>query len=318
MYGKVFASLWDGSLYGQSDPQLVFLFLIARADRKGFVDVGFQAIAGPTGLSLERVRAAVAVLEAPDPQSRTPDLDGARLERIDSHRDWGWRIVNHAHYRELRDEDTRRVQNAEAQARRRARQQESAPVSTSHHESPKSAHADADAEARESTTRADQPRAGQSVAAAAESAAAAARLITGLARAKGPKASVAAPQPASAANGTGIATPAPPASGLPREALDAIGERLASLPPAPQRPGYQVVQRLHRAGVTDLDALIEVAAHFAVHQAFVRNPFAYYSPGGAGFTWLRQRAVEKRWDASHQAILKADADWLAVARTAGV
>jgi hypothetical protein len=37
----------------------------------------------------------------PDPGSRTKDHDGRRLELIDPDaRDWGWRVINHAKYRE--------------------------------------------------------------------------------------------------------------------------------------------------------------------------------------------------------------------------
>lgn len=36
----------------------------------------------------------------PDPYSRSNAADGARLELLDEHREWGWRVVNHSLYRE--------------------------------------------------------------------------------------------------------------------------------------------------------------------------------------------------------------------------
>lgn len=113
MYAKVFRSLWTGTLYGRSDPQHVFIYLLCHADREGFVDVSPPAIAGATGLPLDRVQAALVELEAPDPNSRSGEQDGRRLERIDAHRPWGWRVVNFLPYRNLKDADMVREQTRE-------------------------------------------------------------------------------------------------------------------------------------------------------------------------------------------------------------
>ena len=136
MFGKIFAQMWQGSMVGKPDLQLVFVYLLANCDRGGVVDHHPSVIAALTGIAEDRVRAALSDLESADPQSRTPDLDGARLERLDDHRDWGWRIVNHAKYQELRSEEMRREQNRAAQQRRR---DASARVSTRHQESAESA-----------------------------------------------------------------------------------------------------------------------------------------------------------------------------------
>lgn len=161
MYAKVFKSMFDGSLRGRSAAQLVFVNLIATADRQGIVDKHFRVVCDETGLPLETVKKAIAELESPDPESRTPDAEGRRIVRLDSHREWGWMIVNYLHYRGIRDEETRREQNREAQARYKRQissdQPESAEVSqgkpgsatvsTTKPDKPKSAHAEAEAEA---------------------------------------------------------------------------------------------------------------------------------------------------------------------------
>lgn len=120
LFAKVFSSLWEGSMIGKPDSQLVFVFLLAHANRDGFVDVTHKRIAVLTGLDEARVRAAVTELEQPDPDSRTPGHEGRRLLRIGEHRDWGWQIVNYTLYRGLRDEEQRREQAREGMRRLRS------------------------------------------------------------------------------------------------------------------------------------------------------------------------------------------------------
>jgi len=145
MYGKVFTSLWDGSMRGHPDEQLVFIYLLTHCDPVGEVNVLHAKIGDDTGLGETRVREAVVALESEDASSRTPNEEGRRIVRLDDHRDWGWRIVNYEHYRAIRNAEERRRQNREAQKRRR--QQKSASVSTSQQPSAESAQAYAEAEA---------------------------------------------------------------------------------------------------------------------------------------------------------------------------
>lgn len=109
--------MFDGSLRGKSDPILVFVNLIASANRFGEVDRHFRAIADETGLPIDRVKAAITELQTPDAESRSKELEGRRIELLDPERGWGWKIVNYLYYRDLRNEETRREQNREAQAR---------------------------------------------------------------------------------------------------------------------------------------------------------------------------------------------------------
>lgn len=118
MYVKIFDSLWQGSLYGQTDAQLVFIFLLAHCDADGHVRIVPEAIAGPTGLSIDRVRDALAMLEGPDAESGSPEQEGRRLEPI-GEAGGRWQIVNYLKYRGMRDEEERRRQNREAKRRQR-------------------------------------------------------------------------------------------------------------------------------------------------------------------------------------------------------
>jgi hypothetical protein len=82
--------------------------LLALADPDGVVDMTHDAIARRTNVPLELIRRGLVELSKPDPASRSKKNDGRRIVPIDSHRAWGWRIVNYQHYRKLRDEEGRR------------------------------------------------------------------------------------------------------------------------------------------------------------------------------------------------------------------
>lgn len=157
MYVKLYPSLWDGSMASDSfDLWALWVFLLAHADVDGFIEMTPEVISRRSGIPPDLVTAGLARLEAPDPRSRSRDHDGRRLEPIDD-RGWGWRVVNYTAYRNLKDDDQRRRQNREAQARRRdrLRQQASAGVSgpsaTVSSRQQASAHTEADADAQEST-----------------------------------------------------------------------------------------------------------------------------------------------------------------------
>jgi hypothetical protein len=126
MYGKIFAQMYDGSLYGQWQALVTFQQLIVLSDPVGVVDMTPQAIAARTSIPLEIIRQGIADLEEPDPNSRTPDEDGRRIIRLSDHRTWGWRIVNHGHYRKLRSQEERREYMREYQRRRRHPEQQEA------------------------------------------------------------------------------------------------------------------------------------------------------------------------------------------------
>lgn len=141
MYGKVFESMYDGTLASEGPWQALVTFqqLIVLADQDGVVDMTANAISRRTSIPLEIIKEGLEVLARPDPDSRTPDEDGRRIVCLEDHRDWGWQIVNHAKYQQMRNAAERREYLRLAQANRRAKlkasvntcQQVSVPVSTS-------------------------------------------------------------------------------------------------------------------------------------------------------------------------------------------
>ena len=101
MYGKIFASMFNGSMRGHGVPQLVFTYMLCNCSQEGVFDQIPQCIADATGFPLQEVLKAIAYLESPDPSSRSKVDDGRRIRLLDATRSWGWEIVNHAHYRSL-------------------------------------------------------------------------------------------------------------------------------------------------------------------------------------------------------------------------
>ena len=93
--------------------------MLAMADKHGRVFASIPGLAKDAVVSIEAARQAIALFLAPDPDSRTKTHEGRRIEEIDG----GWRLLNHAKYRAIRDEEDRReylrVKKAESRSRKR-------------------------------------------------------------------------------------------------------------------------------------------------------------------------------------------------------
>lgn len=140
MFAKIFTQIFDSSIADDPSIRYGFMDLIVLADCEGVVDMTPEAISRRTNVPLETVTTYLVALASPDPRSRSSDDHGARIRLLDSHRDWGWQIVNYDHYRSIRDEDSRR---AYFRDRKRAQRQKAPPIGTmsktvqdSHHLSP--------------------------------------------------------------------------------------------------------------------------------------------------------------------------------------
>jgi hypothetical protein len=124
MFAKVFYQIFESSISEDYVSRHVFMDLLVLADEEGVVDKTPEAIARITNVPLEVVRRCIEILSQPDDKSRTVEEDGRRLCLIDEHRDWGWRIVNYAKYRAIRDEEARRVANRSYKRDQRAREKQ--------------------------------------------------------------------------------------------------------------------------------------------------------------------------------------------------
>lgn len=108
MYGKIFHSIYDGTLVENWKALVTFQQLIVLADADGIVDMTAGALSRRTGIPLEIIEEGLNLLITDDPNSRTDTEDGKRLLPINPERNWGWQIVNHKQYRDLRTADDRR------------------------------------------------------------------------------------------------------------------------------------------------------------------------------------------------------------------
>ena len=113
MYGKIFDTIYKGTLYGQWEAIVTFQQLIVLCDMDGTIDMTPPAISAVTSIPLDIIQKGIDVLSQPDPYSRTPGSEGRRIELIDAHKPWGWTIINHNKYKSLQDYDTVRQQTRE-------------------------------------------------------------------------------------------------------------------------------------------------------------------------------------------------------------
>lgn len=151
MYAKVFKQLFYRSMFARGDAQLVLVCLLAHADPDGTVELPAELIGAMTGMGTERAQAAIAELEAADPDSTSHGSDGKRIEPAGPGR---WSIVNHGKYRGMRNDEERRRQTREAVARYRVSQRKPKVSQSKPNVSrgkPLKAQAEAEAEAEEST-----------------------------------------------------------------------------------------------------------------------------------------------------------------------
>lgn len=130
MFAKVFSQIFDSSIAENYQTRHVFTDLLVLADIEGNVDMTLSGISRRTNVPVEVVRKAIEELEAPDPYSRSKESDGRRIELIDPSRGWGWRIINYAHYRGLRDQESRRAYFREQQRMHRLKSKD--PESVNH------------------------------------------------------------------------------------------------------------------------------------------------------------------------------------------
>ena len=138
-FTKLFSSITESTVWCEpAHTRLVWITMLAMADRKGRVWASVPGLANRARVPVEDTEKALATFMAPDRYSRTPEYDGRRIEPIDG----GWRLLNHAKYRDIRDEEERREQNREAQERHRKKSADPLTVS---HGKPGSAQAEAEA-----------------------------------------------------------------------------------------------------------------------------------------------------------------------------
>lgn len=119
-FTKLFSSITASTIWAEPDhTRLVWITMLAMADQHGRVWASIPGLANMARVTLEKCEDALRALQSPDKYSRTKEHEGRRIEEIDG----GWRLLNHAKYRAIRDEESikeskRRYINARREAER--------------------------------------------------------------------------------------------------------------------------------------------------------------------------------------------------------
>ncbi len=102
-FTKLFSSITESTIWAEPDAvRIVWITMLAMADRHGRIWASIPGLANRARVSLEACEDALDRFQKPDKYSRTPDYEGRRVEAIDG----GWRLLNHAKYRAIRDEES--------------------------------------------------------------------------------------------------------------------------------------------------------------------------------------------------------------------
>jgi hypothetical protein len=115
-YDAIFRSIKTSTIWVNAPHvKVVWINMLLSTDKNGIVEGSIPGLAKDAVVTVEQCREAIAIFLAPDPDSRTKDFEGRRIEEIDG----GWRILNHRKYKEKREKAAQA--HALAQARYRAK-----------------------------------------------------------------------------------------------------------------------------------------------------------------------------------------------------
>src|SRR3990172_5726093 len=99
-FTKLFAGLVHSTVWREEmHVKVVWITLLALADRNGEVLASMPGLADAARVSLEQCLDALKRLHGPDKHSRTKTNGGRRIKAIDG----GWRLLNYLKYRQMRD-----------------------------------------------------------------------------------------------------------------------------------------------------------------------------------------------------------------------
>lgn len=124
-FTKLFSSITASTIWTESsDTRVVWVTMLAMADRRGRIFASIPGLANIAQVSLEACEVAVERFLAPDKYSRTQEQEGRRIEPLEG--GGGWRLINHAKYRDIRDAEETKAYKSEWMRKSRAAKKESA------------------------------------------------------------------------------------------------------------------------------------------------------------------------------------------------
>ena len=97
-YTKLFSTIIHSTIWGAADHvRLVWITMLAMADRRGIVEASEPGLATASRVTLEECLDALTNLSSPDLYSRSKEQEGRRIQKVDG----GWLLINYAKYRKL-------------------------------------------------------------------------------------------------------------------------------------------------------------------------------------------------------------------------
>lgn len=105
-FTKLFSSITSSSIWNESDKtRIVWITMLAMAEADGVVRASVGGLAHVARVSRRDCEAALERLMSPDTDSRSPENDGRRIQKVDG----GFFLLNYGKYREARSEDERKA-----------------------------------------------------------------------------------------------------------------------------------------------------------------------------------------------------------------
>jgi len=128
-YTKLFGSLIHSTVWREKDhTRLVWITMLALADRDGEVAASVPGLADAARVTLEQCEESLLALSSPDKYSRSKAHEGRRIAEVPG----GWKLLNYEEYRRRMGAEEQREKAALRQQRARDRKSESRSVTLRH------------------------------------------------------------------------------------------------------------------------------------------------------------------------------------------
>lgn len=120
-YTKLFHRIITSSIWDEPDyVRVTWITLLAMANQDGYVGATRKSLAMLSRVSEADCDKALSVFMAPDAESRSPENDGRRIEKVEG----GWQLLNYAKHRDAVSDDPAAAKARERQKRFRDKQQD--------------------------------------------------------------------------------------------------------------------------------------------------------------------------------------------------
>lgn len=115
-YTKLFHRIITSSMWDEPDQtRIVWITMLAMANQDGYVGATKKSLALLARVPEEACEKALQTFLAPDPESRSKEHDGRRIEEVDG----GWRLLTYEKHRDSVSDDPSAIANRERQRRYR-------------------------------------------------------------------------------------------------------------------------------------------------------------------------------------------------------